>query len=152
MKRVSTQTLMEKFNGKIPDGTHFTAKNLEDFLETIENHTLTKHREIILVEFENPLKAKICGMEGIGYFSNETHDKNNFYHLHNSFVEQGCQILRVQDNSIETTIPLYGHQDLSQNKLISGEEFLIQKPYLHFLSVLEIGQGILNDNQVYFKK
>lgn len=150
MERVSKKSLIERFNGKIPDGAHYTAKNLEDFLETIENHTLTKHKEIILVEFQNPIKAKVCGMDGLGYFFNESHNKNDFYQIHNSLVEKGAQALRLQDHTIETSIPMYGHQDIFQENLgnLNGCEFIIQKPTLYFLSILEIGTGIISDNNI----
>ena len=145
MERVSNKSLIERFNGKIPDGTHFTARNLEDFIEKIENHTLTTHKEIILVEFQNPIKAKICGNEGIGYFYEKSHNPDNFTHIHNELLGQNAKPLRIEDNTIQGTIPIYGHQDLFQNKLINGEEFIIQKPSLYFLSILEMGTGYMMD-------
>ena len=149
MQRIQEPNLIEKITGRISTGTFFQAKNLDDFVKTLQNHTLTKHREIIRIVFQTPIKLQYENQqeyEELPYFFNDNVNHSKAKQMAEEYIEKEYNLVTAQDSSINEPIFMYSHHELNQRfQENENKQIILPKPFLTFKSHKGIGLGVFNE-------
>lgn len=148
MERIQKQKLLEKFTGNIPEGTFFQAKNLDDLLNTLNNHEL-ENDEIIRIIFPSQIKLnyhKQEDFEELPYFYNSNASLEKGNEFVEDYIKLGCSVVSAIDTSISEEIFMYGHKNLNERfQKNSSGQIILPNPFLTFQSLDGIGIGVFND-------
>jgi hypothetical protein len=147
MERIQKSKLMEKVTGKIPDGTYFQARNLDDLLKTLNNHELNKD-EIIRIVFPNQIKLNFHNSDeyNLPYFYNDNANLKRGEEFVQSYIDNSCSLISAIDTSISEPVFMYGHKNLDQRfQNNSNGEIILPKPFITFQSLSGIGIGVFNE-------
>jgi hypothetical protein len=145
---IKNPTILQRINPTNSVIPLHAAKNLNDLIKTISQHEISTKDELINIIFQTPIKiSRLDHLKyELPYFYNDEIDHELAEDFADQYIQNGCSLIQIIDESIPKAISVYGHKDITEhfNKHGNGEVNLL-KPMLTFESFLGVGFGILND-------
>lgn len=155
MKLIKNPTLLQKLNPTNSVIPLYASKNLNDLVETLSEHEISKKDELINIVFQTPIKISRLNHKEyeLPYFYNDNVDHELAKDFANQYIENGCSLIEIIDDSISKPVAIYGHTDITKyfDKYGNGQVKLL-KPMITFESFLGVGFGIINDGDLKWKE